>query len=132
MSDYVAKFDAGEKIEIAEFGSLSPDLFERKLAPREGFVITATEDVTVVLDNTITDDLMLEGIARELIRSVQIERMNKKLNITDRIVLEIKTADEKVYAAANAHQPRIMKEVLATEMHVTKGTGENEILICLA
>ena len=132
MSDYVAKFDAGEKIEIAEFGSLSPDLFERKLAPREGFVITATEEVTVVLDTTITDDLMLEGIARELIRSIQIERMNKKLNITDRIVLEIKTADEKVYAAANAHQPRIMKEVLATEMHVTKGTGENEILICLA
>jgi len=132
MNDYVAKFDAGEKIDIDGFEPLSPDLFERKLAPREGFVITSTDEITVVLDTVITDDLMLEGIARELIRSIQIERMNKKLNITDRIVLEIKTADDKMYAAANAHQPRIMREVLATQMHITKGTGENEILIRLA
>ena len=132
MADYVAKFDANEKIVIPGFDALTPDLFERKLASREGFVITASDDVTVVLDTIITDDLMLEGIARELIRSIQIERMNQKLNITDRIVLEIKTADEKLYTAANAHQPRIMREVLATEMRVTKGTGENEILVRLA
>ena len=132
MSDLVAKFDAQEKIEIEGFDSLSPDLFERKLAPREGFVITTSDDVTVVLDTTITDDLMLEGVARELIRSIQLERMNQKLNITDRIILEIKTSDDKMYTAAHAHQPRIMREVLATEMHITKGTGENEILIRLA
>ncbi|MBO5229263.1 MAG: isoleucine--tRNA ligase [Clostridia bacterium] len=132
MNDYVAKFDAQEKIEIDGFEPLPAELFERKLAPRDGFVITTSEDVTVVLDTVITDDLMLEGIARELIRSIQLERMNQNLNITDRIVLELKTADEKTYAAAHAHQPRIMREVLATEMHITEGNGENEIHIRLA
>ena len=132
MAEHVAKFDAGEKITIAGFDSLSPDLFDRKLAPRDGFVITSEDDITVVLDTTITDELMLEGIARELIRSIQLERMNQKLDITDRIILEIKTADEKMYTAAHAHQPRIMREVLATDMKITKGTGENEILVRLA
>ncbi len=132
MAEYVAAYDAGEKINIANFNPLTPDLFERKLAPRSGFVITSVNDVTVVLDTQITDDLMLEGIARELIRSIQLERMNQKLNITDRIVVDLKTADKKLYAAACAHQPRIMKEVLATEMHVVEGKGENEIHIRLA
>lgn len=132
MNEYVAKFDAQEKIEIDGFEPLPAELFERKLAPRDGFVITSSEDVTVVLDTVITDDLMLEGIARELIRSIQLERMNQNLNITDRIVLELKTADEKTYAAAHAHQPRIMREVLATEMHIIEGNGENEIHIRLA
>ena len=107
-------------------------MFERKLAPRSGFVITAVDNLTVVLDTTITDDLMLEGIARELIRSIQLERMDQKMDITDRIVVDLKTADAKTYAAANAHQPRIMREVLATEMHITEGKGENEIHIRLA
>ncbi len=132
MAEYVAAFDAEEKIKIDGFDPLSPDLFERKLAPRDGFVITTADDVTVVLDTAITDDLMLEGIARELIRSIQLERMNQKMNITDRIILELKTADAKMYAAAHAHQPRIMREVLATEMHITEGNGENEIHIRLA
>ena len=132
MNEYVAAFETGEKIKIDGFDALTPDLFERKLAPRDGFVITTSEDVTVVLDTVITDDLMLEGIARELIRSIQLERMNQNLNITDRIILDLKTADEKIYTAANAHQPRIMREVLATEMHISQGSGENEIHIRLA
>ncbi len=132
MAQYVAAFDAGEKIMINGFEPLAADLFERKLAPRSGFVITTANDVTVVLDTQITDDLMLEGIARELIRSIQLERMNQKMNITDRIVVELKTGDKKMYAAACAHQPRIMREVLATEMHITEGKGKNEIHIRLA
>lgn len=132
MAELVAAFDAGEKIMIDGFDPLTPDLFERKLAPRSGFVITAVDNLTVVLDTTITDDLMLEGIARELIRSIQLERMDQKMDITDRIVVDLKTADAKTYAAANAHQPRIMREVLATEMHITEGKGENEIHIRLA
>ncbi|MBO4726527.1 MAG: hypothetical protein J5598_02935, partial [Clostridia bacterium] len=132
MAALVAAFDAGRKIEIDGFDPLDVDLFERKLAPRSGFVITTGKDVTVVLDTTITDDLMLEGIARELIRNIQLERMNQKMEITDRIVVDLKTADKKLYVAANAHQPRIMREVLATEMHIAEGQGENEIHIRLA
>ncbi len=132
MADYVAAYDAGENINIAGFDNLTPDLFERKLAPRSGFVITTENDVTVVLDTQITDDLMLEGIARELIRGIQLERMNQKMEITDRIIIDFKAGDAKTYAAACAHQPRIMREVLATEMHITEGKGKNEIHIRLA
>ena len=37
-----------------------------------------------------------------------------------------------MYAAACAHQPHIMREVLATEMQIVEGKGENEIHIRLA
>lgn len=132
MAEYVAAFDAGKMITVPGFDPLSPDLFERKLAPKTGFVITTQAETTVVLDNVITDDLMLEGIARELIRSIQLERANQKLNLQDRITLTIKTADEQTYMAATAHQPKIMQEVLATTMQIEKGTKKNEILIKLA
>lgn len=132
MAEYVQNFDANKNIEIAGFGALSPDLFEKKLAPKDGYVIAVSQDTTVVLDTTITDDLLLEGIARELIRSIQVERANQKFNIQDRIVLTIKAADEKTFTAAKAHQPRIMQEVLAVEMDVVEGKGQNEILIKLA
>jgi isoleucyl-tRNA synthetase len=39
------------------------------------------------LDTTITDELRLEGLARELVRLVQEQRKRSGLNIEDRIVL---------------------------------------------
>ena len=132
MADYVAAFDANQAISIPGLGELSPELFERKLAPKTGFVIVTSGETTVVLDTNITDDLMLEGIARELIRSIQLERINQKLNLEDRIKLTLKTADSKTYTAACAHRPRIMQEVLAVEMNISEGSQQNEIFIELA
>lgn len=132
MPKYVAAFDTNQKIKVADFEPLNPELFERKLAPKDGFVIVTSGATTVVLDTIITDDLMLEGIARELIRSIQLERANQKLDLQDRIKLTITTADEKTFTAANAYKPRIMQEVLAVEVLIEKGNGENEILVKLA
>lgn len=132
MPAYVAAFDAQQEIVVDGFGPLAPELFERKLAPKAGFVITTDQGITVVLDTTITPDLLQEGIARELIRSIQVERANQKFNIQDRIILTLKTADEKTLAAATKHKAKIMQEVLAVEMEITEGKGQNEIHIKLA
>lgn len=132
MPEHVAAFDANQKIKVTGFEPLSPELFERKLAPKEGFVIASSGATTVVLDTTITDDLMLEGIAREMIRTIQIERANLKLDLQDRIKITIKTADEQTFTAINAHKPRIMQEVLATDVQIEKGKNKNEILVQLA
>ena len=50
-----------------------------------GWSVANEGTLTVALDLTITEDLRLEGIARELIRSIQTLRKDSGFEITDRI-----------------------------------------------
>ena len=50
-----------------------------------GWSVANEGTMTVALDLTITEDLRLEGVARELIRSIQTLRKDSRFDITDRI-----------------------------------------------
>ena len=50
-----------------------------------GWSVANEGTLTVALDLTITEELRLEGVARELIRSIQTLRKDSGLDITDRI-----------------------------------------------
>ncbi len=69
--------------------------------------------VTVVLDTTLTDDLIRGGYAREIINRAQRARKDKGFAISDRIVLRFQGDDELV-KAAYGHRDYIMGEILAT------------------
>jgi isoleucyl-tRNA synthetase len=66
------------------------------------------------LDKTITPELRLEGLAREVIRYVQAARKNAGLNVDDRIVLKLDATDESLVAAIKAHGETILIETLGT------------------
>jgi isoleucyl-tRNA synthetase len=53
----------------------------------EGYVSSSDKGVTVVLDTTITNELLLEGIEREIISKVQTMRKEAGFEVTDRINL---------------------------------------------
>lgn len=55
---------------------------------KEGFSITSNNNVIVSLDLSVNDELLREGIAREIIRNIQDERKNLNYDIVDRIELE--------------------------------------------
>ena len=64
-------------------------------------VRVASEDgVTVALDITITEDLRLEGIARELVNRIQNLRKDSGFEVTDRINISLQKADELELAAS--------------------------------
>ncbi len=55
--------------------------------PAEGFVSESSDGLTVVLDAHITEELMLEGMERELVSRIQNMRKEAGFEVTDRIIL---------------------------------------------
>jgi isoleucyl-tRNA synthetase len=96
---------------------LEPDEFEMRVQP----VVEATTRALdsgqglVILDLGLTDDLVLEGLARDLVRAVQQRRREQGLDVTDRILLEVVGAGP-VVIALDAHRVWIGEQVLAADI----------------
>ncbi|KFJ08097.1 isoleucine--tRNA ligase [Bifidobacterium tsurumiense] len=71
----------------------------------------------VILDTKLSDDLIAEGYARDVVRSVQDARKETGLEISDRIALHLRVPEAD---AAKTEQFRdlIMEETLATSLEV--------------
>ena len=78
-----------------------------------GWAVTSEGDLTVALDMTITDELMQEGLAREIVNRVQNLRKTGGFEVTDRIELLIEK-NEKIDAAVEKFGDYICNETLAT------------------
>ena len=76
------------------------------------------------ISKEITPGLRREGLAREVIRAVQAARKLAKLNIDDRIILELKTTDENLQKAIDEWRETIAAETLAVDMFDIKGGYE--------
>ena len=80
----------------------------------KGSLVAGTElGVTIVLDTVLTEDLLLEGIGRELVNKINTMRKEAGLAVTDRITLKLKTTP-RVQEAMEKHRDYICHEVLAT------------------
>ena len=79
---------------------------------REGHAGAGEGTAWVVLDTNVTDDLALEGLARELVHQVQQMRKEAGLEIADRIILYYE-GDDRLTQLLRAHGETILREVLA-------------------
>lgn len=68
------------------------------------------------LDTTLTDELKAEGVMRDLVRHIQNLRKTAGLNVDDRIVLHVRSADELVKKAVTDFEAVIKQETLAVEL----------------
>ena len=88
-----------------------------------GWAVTSQDDLTVALDMTITDELMQEGLAREIVNRVQNLRKTGGFEVTDRIELLIEMND-KIKDAVDKFGDYICTETLAT---ITKVEALNDV-----
>ena len=79
----------------------------------EGYACAEEGGYLVGLDTTLTAALEREGLARELVRTVQEARKQAGLDVSDRITLRIDGTPE-VEAALDEHRDYVMEETLAT------------------
>jgi isoleucyl-tRNA synthetase len=98
---------------------LEPGEFEMRVQPVDE---TTTRTLSghsglVVLDVNLTDELVREGVARDLVRAVQQHRRDLGLDVTDRIRLEV-SGPAQVVEAIGAHEAWISEQVLAKELIV--------------
>ena len=77
-----------------------------------GWLVSTDGDLTVALDIQISEELLAEGTARELINRIQNIRKTKDFNITDRIEVFIE-AHPSLESAMQRHRDLISHEILA-------------------
>jgi isoleucyl-tRNA synthetase len=93
---------------------------ERKV--KEEVVASTANEMTIVLDVSLNEELLLEGLAREIINKVNTMRREEGFLVTDRIVIQLKTTD-RVKKAFELHRDYIMHEVLATQVNFDCAEG---------
>ena len=81
--------------------------------PRPGMIVAAEGPLSVAIDTTVTRELEIEGVARELINRIQQVRRDLGLAVADRITLTWSSDSASIISAFETHLDVIAAEVLA-------------------
>jgi isoleucyl-tRNA synthetase len=82
------------------------------MRPLEGYQLEREGSHAVALELELDDELVREGLAREVVHAVQHARKTAGLEIADRIELTL-GGDEELLAAARAYEQYLAGETLA-------------------
>ena len=112
--------DTGEQVTI--------DLEDIEIFSQDipGWSVANEGTLTVALDLTITEDLRLEGVARELIRSIQTLRKDSGFEITDRIHVTLPDSEDN-RACLGKFSDYISSQVLADGISLGSELAVNRI-----
>ena len=111
-----------EEIEIA-YQSLDESLGHTQ--------VEASQGVVVILHTEITAELLREGFARDMVRSIQDLRKQADLNVADRIKVGLTTTDPEIQKAIMEFEEYIKKETLAVEVSSEKQSTSWESVVNL-
>lgn len=104
------------KVDVGEFKGLSEELFNLEKKPKKDFVIAHENGKTVVLDITLDEGLIEEGLYREFVRSLQVLRKEADFSIDDRIKASFKTDNIDLQNMIKKFNAKIKQEVLISEI----------------
>lgn len=123
----VDKLVAKESINIELEGEnlvVTPDMVDIRIESKEGFNVGMEDNHFVILNTELSEELILEGLAREIVSKVQNMRKSALFSIEDRIELYY-DGDDEILEAFGEFEDYIREETLA-EKYERK---ENENLV---
>ena len=126
--DEIIKLENNEtlKLKVADKDyDVNKEMVDIRITSKEGFNASNEKSNFIILDTTLTESLINEGIARELISKVQQLRKNKDFNIVDRINIYYEE-NEKLEKVIEEFMDTIKNETLAIE--ITKKDNNGEVL----
>ena len=91
---------------------ITPAMVDIRISSKEGFNVGMENNNFMIIDTTLTDELLLEGLAREIVSKVQQFRKNSNFEVTDRITLSYK-GDEDIQKCMKEFQEFIQNETLS-------------------
>jgi len=112
------KFENGETLTLnldGEDVEINKDMVTITISSKEGFNVVMENNLFVILDTTLTQDLIDEGYAREFISKVQQMRKNNDYEILDTIKIYY-NGPESIENAVKRFESYIKSETLATEI----------------
>ena len=101
------------------------DDVELVMQPLEGYRVVRSGTHAVALNLGVDDELVREGLAREVVHAVQSARKAAGLEVEDRISLVL-GGDRELLEAVRAHEDYVVGETLATPVAYRDGTGAGE------
>ena len=81
---------------------------------KQGYYSASNDNTFVILNTELTDNLILEGIARELVRKIQSMRKELDLIVTDRITIYYQS--DQITKVLAKYENYIKNETLATDI----------------
>jgi len=128
QADIAAMEEAGEfnlQIDNSQSYKLIPEDVEILTEDMPGWLVATEGSLTIALDIELSQELIEEGIARELINRIQNIRKSSGLEITDRIAVAIENRSEVADAVIHFND-YIAGQVLATSIELKDQlTGES-------
>ena len=125
LQEVLSKLTSNEISKITEGGlkiKLDGEDFELNdentivsIKQKEGYASTSNNRTIVVIDTELTEELILEGLAREFVRKVQSLRKEADFIITDHIKVYY-NGTEKIDEMFNLYKDYVMGEVLGDEL----------------
>jgi isoleucyl-tRNA synthetase len=116
---------------------LTADSIAVQRSEKEGLKVFNEGSLTVALDPEITEELLKEGIVRDIVRAVQNLRKEKDLDVTDRIKLCLNGPDI-IQSALDDFEDYLMQETLCNswswempEEFIEVAAGDEEVKIGL-
>lgn len=111
----IAAFN-GENIEITK------EMVDIRIESKEGFDAAKENNNFIILNTTLTEDLINEGIVRELVSKVQNLRKVKNFDVADRIILYY---DGDIESIISEFTDYIKKETLSVDIVKKEDLSEN-------
>ena len=92
----------------------------------EGYAVAESGGYLAALKTELTDDLLQEGLAREVVRRIQNLRKDADLDISDHIAVTYQASDT-LKAAIEAHKAYISEETLADTLSEGTPNGSHSL-----
>ena len=126
--EQIKSLEAGETLAVqinGEEANIQPNDVLIQSKDIEGWLVANGNGLTVALDIQLDDDLINEGIAREMINRIQNLRKDAGFEVTDKIILYLKE-DVALVKVFEKHQAYIQQETLAKEIVLKKNLVDGE------
>lgn len=107
--------ESTEEIEVDGIGMVSRQAFLKNSKPKANVAVTNVNGYTVALDTDLNEELVVEGMGRDLVRFIQVFRKESGLRVEQRISLAVHSEDELVKTAVMQYKDKIASDTLATE-----------------
>lgn len=130
----VAKFndESITEIEVDGFGTLEKEVFIKNMKPKAHIVVIKEGDYCVALDTILTEDLIVEGMYRDLVRTLQVLRKEAGLKVEERINLSVQTEGKLMNKVLENYLNKITADTLTenfSKEEITNPVIEKEIEI---
>lgn len=117
MADLMLQFDEGRGVEVPRWGEAIPnEFFTEKTKYRDDIFLASDKGISVALETELTEELILGGLYRELLRQCQLLRKEADLRVEERIRLGIMSDSKVINTVVESYGKSIAEETLANEL----------------